>query len=354
MCRLAYITSTAKIDCARLFAELEKAQGGDGNGVAWGGDAVKGSELTVEAAANVAASVDSPVLFHTRMASSGGVADSLCHPFETDYGWLAHNGIWTGWKAAMWSLAGMGVDIPKEVSDTWVMAQLVNLHGPSILAHADTGVWMLLAEDHTCTVYVLSGDLEIGWVNGSLIAASSIPPWLKSTAGDDEQAHVLRVKSGSELKLANNQLEVIRGGFQREKAKAPTTLLVGMQRWRGGKNATGKAGTWRVGANVSKAKTNNVIETAPESNISTGGQAYGGATCDICEVGPQACLFIDGLLLCPECQKELYYFDGEGDGEDRETEWDARDVPPQDEYECEGLYLMGADVGHEGDGWVPE
>ena len=131
------------------------------------------------------------------------------HPFETKFGALAHNGIWFEWESAFWGLLAQGRMPVGSPSDSWVMAQLVDINGPDVLTFVDSGVWLLLRPDSTCLAVVQSGDLEIARIRGSIVAASKIPAWLKPKA--EKKGYVWRVKSGSVVELNKDGYEVVYG-----------------------------------------------------------------------------------------------------------------------------------------------
>jgi len=108
MCRIAFIERPKGVRpeayegvLAAVFLVLELSNGGHGNGIAFPDHKgrlkiKKGISYTPHEAARDAAMVPW-VLFHTRLASSGGIRDEMCHPFALgDWGVLAHNGIVIG------------------------------------------------------------------------------------------------------------------------------------------------------------------------------------------------------------------------------------------------------------------
>jgi hypothetical protein len=103
MCRIAF-TVKPKIKSeiyegvlAAVFATLELSNGGHGNGIAFPNrkgkiKIIKGVNYRPHEAARDAAGAPW-VLFHTRLASSGGISDEMCHPFPLGFwGALVHNG----------------------------------------------------------------------------------------------------------------------------------------------------------------------------------------------------------------------------------------------------------------------
>lgn len=106
MCRLLIGSSKAlkaynyNHSLATLLKHLEKQCGGHGNGVSLHrGNALifstKGCDLTVEEITHTILSKSvryDYAIFHTRIASVGGVRDSLCHPYTSGNDALAMNG----------------------------------------------------------------------------------------------------------------------------------------------------------------------------------------------------------------------------------------------------------------------
>jgi hypothetical protein len=108
MCRIAFIERPQDVNpelyegvLAAVFATLELSNGGHGNGVAIPDrkgkiKIIKGVNYSPCQAAKDSANAPW-VLFHTRLATSGGIKDEMCHPFSLGtWGALAHNGIAIG------------------------------------------------------------------------------------------------------------------------------------------------------------------------------------------------------------------------------------------------------------------
>jgi len=126
MCRIAFVErppearrrpGTYEGVLAAVFSVLELSNGGHGNGIAFPDQKgkikiKKGIHYSTDEAARDAA--EAPwVLFHTRLASSGGISDEMCHPFPLGFwGALAHNG----------TVIGKGTFTE---SDTLVMARVI-------------------------------------------------------------------------------------------------------------------------------------------------------------------------------------------------------------------------------------
>lgn len=104
MCRIALTNSKSLQNIAIILRKLEKSNGGDGNGIALlnhEGQLLffrKGYEYSIK---NIIRDISrylddySLLLFHTRLASSGGICDELCHPFAGERFILVHNGHFT-------------------------------------------------------------------------------------------------------------------------------------------------------------------------------------------------------------------------------------------------------------------
>jgi len=111
MCRLAYIQNPKaliqKVGKEKVLSwlnHLEQVNGGHGNGLGGLVKTEKGEELYVEKGVHLENGEILEILesqnwvngaiYHTRLASSGGISDHLCHPHKDLYGILilAHNG----------------------------------------------------------------------------------------------------------------------------------------------------------------------------------------------------------------------------------------------------------------------
>lgn len=148
MCRLGIVHG---LDCEKTIAygliELEMSMGGHGNGAYFTAEdkLMKGEHLSVGTIASSAARSEGMTIFHTRLASCGGICDNLCHPFEVegDAGKfvVAHNGHWMQWDR---------YKLGTERSDTQAMSELVAKHGLGVLRSdaADySGVWIVWEKD---------------------------------------------------------------------------------------------------------------------------------------------------------------------------------------------------------------
>lgn len=132
MCRLAFYSGvTDKHDIAFALSELELSFGGDGNGYydIEKDEVKKGIFLSCTDIARKT-SDGGAYLFHTRMASAGGVSSDLCHPFRVsgpggEFA-LAHNGHWYSWE-------DYNAEKYEAESDTQLISKLLAEHGIGVL-----------------------------------------------------------------------------------------------------------------------------------------------------------------------------------------------------------------------------
>lgn len=123
----------------------------------------KGTDASVAALAKLGAKEDNFCLFHTRLASCGGIRDELCHPFmvegEAGKYTVMHNGHWSDWYRYN----------DDEKSDTQTMANLVGKYGIGVLGSktADmSGVWVVYDRDEkACYVIRRSGEFHYQQLN---------------------------------------------------------------------------------------------------------------------------------------------------------------------------------------------
>lgn len=166
MCRIAYIPSTEGLGIkvlSDLFAYLEKKQGGDGNGLAYYDDAdgalcyVGGVEQSSAHLASLASVCVGPVLFHTRLASSGGVMDALCQPIIQDGVAFAHNGTWHGWPSVAQELIFAGkLNANYPINDSVTAAAMAIEYGRYSLETIKAGVFVLM-EDGVAKLHLRTG-----------------------------------------------------------------------------------------------------------------------------------------------------------------------------------------------------
>jgi len=149
MCRIAFIN---KVDLAKLsaldletvFSELERSQGGDGNGIAALDSSGKihlrkGLRYdTMDAAIFAKSARFEWVLFHTRAASQGYLDDASCHPFYLAGGRptvIAHNGTW-GDSTNVLMMLWLANQLPERAllwSDTRLLAWIASRKGITFL-----------------------------------------------------------------------------------------------------------------------------------------------------------------------------------------------------------------------------
>ena len=170
MCRLLYLPAKTPRNYDLLLPWLEgltKSFGGDGCGYATvRGGAKKGVSLTPQKSARQLSRLTAPVIWHTRRVSCGMKMDSLCHPFETGRGWLAHNGHWSTGAFAARLLNG-------HWSDSKVAALYAQNHSwKALTKELDSGVWLHLIKSG-CQVCYRSGDLYVEQETGALCSE----PW---------------------------------------------------------------------------------------------------------------------------------------------------------------------------------
>lgn len=171
MCRLAYFPSRKPFWVKEWLIQLEKSAGGNGNGVVTGGQLTKGLSLCVSKAAKIIEESGQPALFHTRLVSCGPTVDDLCHPFQTRYGWLAHNGHWV--QGAM--AAEILNCLKGSWSDSKVFALLADKLGfyQACERFEPMGVWLMMSQKGRLSVYVRGGSLYYHPKTGIV---GSVPP----------------------------------------------------------------------------------------------------------------------------------------------------------------------------------
>lgn len=155
MCRIAYIPEPGMLsvgDYTDLFSYLEKSMGGDGNGLTATIDGAlrvfKGVRMGVEVLASIADNVNSPVLFHTRRATTGGICNALCQPFVDNGTALVHNGIWHGWANPASELILQGaLDANAPINDSLAAAALVADYGRYTLEAIKSGVFVVMTTE---------------------------------------------------------------------------------------------------------------------------------------------------------------------------------------------------------------
>lgn len=151
MCRLATFKGISDdLELAWAFTELELSFGGHGNGLYTSADNSLekgvGKDGAAAKLAKIAAkkdNADAVSIFHTRLASCGGIRDEVCHPHRANgkagQFIVAHNGHWAGW-----------IPFPG-ATDTIAMARLIADHGVGILrdsSAAGSGMWLVWSVDH--------------------------------------------------------------------------------------------------------------------------------------------------------------------------------------------------------------
>lgn len=164
MCRLAYIPKP--FDGMKDWLEqMERSAGGHGGGVAAGKWLLKGIQvdarttaremLLVHLAAKKGKRKLPPLLWHTRLTSSGGHHNDLCHPFACDDGHLVHNGHWQAMHEQARKVQGT------PMSDTRLFSFVVDKNGfiNAVLDNDPPGVWMHMDHDGQLAVWKRGGSL---------------------------------------------------------------------------------------------------------------------------------------------------------------------------------------------------
>lgn len=152
MCRIMYTPNPGLLeeeDFADLFSHLEKTMGGDGNGLATmvGGTirTFKGIRLDIQVLARIAANANSPILFHTRRATTGGICNALCQPFVDDGMAVVHNGLWRDWAGPAMELILQGsMDADAPINDSLTAAVLASRFGRYALEAINSGVFVVM------------------------------------------------------------------------------------------------------------------------------------------------------------------------------------------------------------------
>jgi hypothetical protein len=143
MCVIAYVHKNRPSE--NMVNHMWRANS-DGGGMAWieGNEVVWAKNLDLDDMQERIATAPLPFVAHFRVASSGGVRPSLCHPFLVDRetasaalegrtkGYvLFHNGDWGNWRAeAMLASARFAAPIPGgKWSDSRALAWLTSLYG---------------------------------------------------------------------------------------------------------------------------------------------------------------------------------------------------------------------------------
>lgn len=153
MCRIAIgpFDQFSKKELTRIFAYLEKSNGGDGNGIWVEGAVEKDLKMTPALAAarvkQLGKEKKGKFVFHTRLRSVGKVENSALHPLRAGQGWLVQNGTFSSWRSYYRGDA---------TTDTMALAQLVAEQGVGVLkssAVSDAGVFVYMDKDNQ--VFVL-------------------------------------------------------------------------------------------------------------------------------------------------------------------------------------------------------
>lgn len=190
MCRLALFNREAILflghDLDVLLCHLEKSLGGDGNGIGmlWQESehikVRKGVHFQAKhAAGELRFAVQQGAdwsLFHTRMATAGGICSRACHPFQRGRLVLAHNG-----HDDLFAQLGAATQKPRSdssaLTEYWAKRQV-----PIALLSGRRGVFLGF---HQNQPFVVKGqvkrDLVLAWhqASGALMFVSELPQALR-------------------------------------------------------------------------------------------------------------------------------------------------------------------------------
>jgi len=194
-------------DLADLFKHLDKAQGGDGMGLAWfNGKQIqetKGLNIDAELLAQLARGSDGPALFHTRRATCGPICDHLCQPFVIENTAVVHNGMWRDWADYAGGLALRGqLDAHRPINDSLIAAVLAATYGRYMLETIHSGVFVVMMPKATY-LHLRGGSFE--WCDDMGIYASDFPKGWSSES----------IKNDSIATLHADRPEFEEGGFSK-------------------------------------------------------------------------------------------------------------------------------------------
>jgi len=210
MCRLYVVTRRVPQKVLeKNMKVLEDSCGGNGNGLGWwdnGKKIEKGVKKTCEELSKLAAVGPYPKLFHTRLATHGGVFDDLCHPFDAGDHIVAHNGIWSSYDDAKWTL--LGKEKTRDIvsaSDSLIAAMLIKHFGDDVLDLIDSGMWVTIDKDGSALLWNFGGSFYFwktrwGWNYASevLDEKSEVTKCMRSDTGSviflGKEPEVLRGK----------------------------------------------------------------------------------------------------------------------------------------------------------------
>lgn len=219
MCRLAYVpkNSINESFLRLLFSFLEKANGGDGNGIGgfvngqpfiWKSSDTKQMNALLEVA--MSTNWDNGFIFHTRSASIGGISDTNCHPYVYDNTITAHNGHVLSIPAIKIMMLENNIWDKTRLltaTDSEIIAYYINKYGFEMVNMFDSGVIMTSYPTHTL-VRVMSNSFEFINHNGVYIYASEFP---KDIALKSEKCS--SIFGGTTLKITSEGVQLLEGGF---------------------------------------------------------------------------------------------------------------------------------------------
>lgn len=223
MCRLVYMSSN-KIDrtfLAKLFEELEKSAGGDGNGI---GGFVDGHPIinkSVEKKASEFAgnlldpAWDNGILFHTRRASVGLINDSNCHPYIYGDTITIHNGHIDGYGVLKLMMLE---NLEKYEVDGWTAGSISVTSDSDILSYFIWKRGFGMASMLDCgTVVTLYPD-EVRMYNGYVLEAIQVrDEWIYASEFSDKMGmnaeQWLVFGKGTDLTISSDGTCVLNTGF---------------------------------------------------------------------------------------------------------------------------------------------
>lgn len=221
MCRICYIPEVIEgVNYVKMFNELEKIDGGHGNGI--GGFVnhkslvVKGVKCANKKLFNIIQQNqwDSGTLYHTRWASYGSICDYNVHPFEYYGAITCHNGTWGAANIAkmmlMLTKQGPKKDNMFKMNDSRTIAYLIGKFGFETASLIDNGVIVTLYPN-SCLAKI-NGDFMYARYGKRCIYASSFPEFI-----EEEADEVRTFRRGSIARLTQTGPKFFSGGFEKNK-----------------------------------------------------------------------------------------------------------------------------------------
>ena len=224
MCRLAYIKEPEKFgteNLTLLFTELEKSQGGDGNGIAGFSNGIpvciKGAKLKIPELMQKIEGIkwDAGFIFHTRKSSKGEISDFNTHPFLTKNNYiLAHNGHWSGadnFKPALLINGEISLSDFLKCNDSYIMSLLIDKFGFDAV-ELMTGTILVMNKNDI--ILYNGGEFMRGDINETTIFASEIPEELQCTNVKKFKSYYISLKT---YNLADESIYEKEQGYNKKK-----------------------------------------------------------------------------------------------------------------------------------------